>query len=122
MPAKLLRLNGTAQQGQPKVSIKLTVKEEALLAIGFGKANYRLGQRSLIVKEAQRKRRELRAPALIAAAEDKFASVLARCRKAVVEKTQHGQVMVWDIGSQNVNQCSHTLLRQSRNTPQQVAK
>ncbi|GEM_PF-6473312 len=98
------------------------MKKEALLAIGFGKGNHRLGQRLLIAKEAQRKCRELRAPALVVAADHKFASVLARCRKAVVEKTQHGQVMVWDIRSQNVNQCSHTLLRQSRNTPQQVAK
>lgn len=122
MPAALGRFDSPAEQGQPQAGIELPVEKETLLAIRFGFGNDRLRQRGLVWPEAKSQRRKCLAQALILTCNHKLTCIrVTRCQ-FIVKEPQNGLVMVWDIRSQDVNQCSHARLRHNKNTPQQAAK
>ena len=122
MPAALGGFNPPVEQRQPQAGIELPVEKETLLTIRLGSGNDRLRQRGLIRPEANRQRRIRLAQALILTCNHKLTRIrITRCELAV-EEPQNGLVMVWDIRSQDVNQCSHARLRHNKNTPQQAAK
>ena len=122
MPAALGRFNPAAQKSQPQTGIKLSMEEEALLTIRFRFRDNRLCQGGFIRPEGKRQRRTHLAQAPVLACNHKLACIGIARGQLIVEEPQNGLVMVWDIRSQYVNQCSHARLRQSKNTPQQAAK
>ena len=122
MPVELRRLNAPTQQRQPEAGIELPVEKEALLAVRFCSGDHRFGKRSFVWPEGEVQCRAGGAQAGIVTHHHKFARQGAAGCQLIIKEPQYGLVMVWDIRSQDVNQCSHARLCQSKKTPQQAAK
>jgi ribosomal 50S subunit-recycling heat shock protein len=122
MPAELRRPDPPAQQRQPQAGVELAVEEKALLAVCFRLRDDGFCQTRFIRPDVDVQRRELSSGFGLFTDDHKRTRIAIAWRQPIVEKPQYGLVMVRDIRSQYVNQCSHARLRQSKKTPQQAAK
>ena len=98
------------------------MEEETLASIRFGFSNHGLRQRRFVWPEGDMQCRTRRAQAAVASNDHKLTRIGRAGCQFIVEEPQNGLVMMRDIRSQYVYQCSHARLRQSKNTPQQAAK